>query len=263
MKNKDESHKQLFAKRFREVSKGYTNERLAEMFDCGIKAVEKWKNESPISGTYPQTEKLFDICDRLGCDMNYLFMEDSTSFSNDYETASKVTGLSNQALKSISNLQNDIREDINGLPQQAIFKKNLLDYLLVKYPDFIGQFLELIFTMLENDIYFHSKENRLNVESLSSSRKNQILSSYKDKTDLQIVRITRLLQSLMDTYDKDTFYEDIGALAYENDRRERVEKIQKLFNDNPSLSLYDTPKDLIPYSKFKNEPPKTQKGGKK
>lgn len=259
MKNRDKSHKQLFAKRFKEVSRGYTNEQLAEMFGCTVKNIQKWKNESPISGTYPQTEKLFDICDRLGCDINYLFMEDSTSFSEDYKTASEVTGLSAQALKSISNIQNDIGEDLNALPLHAIFKKNLLDYLLAKHPGFMDQFLELVYTMFENDSFYHS---HMKLDLLPYSRKYDVLSSYREKTDLQIVRITRLLQELMDTYDKDTFYEDIGALAYNNDRNERVKKLQKFLNDNPSISLYDIPKELIPYSKFKNKPPKTNKGGK-
>lgn len=254
---KNETRKKIFAERFKEISKGYTNEQLAEIFERSVKSVQKWKSD--IISTFPETEKLFDICDYFGCDMNYLFMEDSKSFSKDYETASEITGLSNQALKSISNIKNDIGEDINALPEYAIFKKNLLDYLLAKHPSFIDQFLDLIYTMFENDSYYHS---HMKMDLLPYSRKYDILSSYKDKTDLQIVRITRLLQELMDTYDKDTFYEDIGALAYNNDRNERFQKLQKFLNDNSSASLYDIPKELIPYSKFKNKPPETNKGGK-
>lgn len=252
--------KRRFAQRFKELTKGYTNESLAEMFNVDIKTVEKWKNESSKSGTFPKTYTMMDICNEFNCDLNYLFMEDTSHFNKDYENASDITGLSDQALRAISNIENDIVEDLNCYPEKCVLNKNLFNYLLDKHPDFINQFLELIYNLLSQEGTYNAqiKYGRIIPENM---RKNRDI-AYQDNIDLQIVKVTRLLQNLSKEFDKDNFYEDIGYIKYDTDRQKRFDEIQDILNKSePGKAVI--PKELRPYYKPRNKQLiEIKKGGK-
>lgn len=229
--------KRVFATKFKTAmkSKNLTVDQVTEMLGLeNKKAVEKWRNENLPSGTFPAMEKFPDICNLLDCDMNYLLMEDESHFNKGYENASEITGLSDQALRTISNIQNDIEEDKNGTPIKNVFKKNMLDYLLANHPEFIDQFLDLIYGMLisDSESRFLQREYEY-IPSLAENHKRMI----QENTDMQMVRITRLLQNLIRDYDRNSFRDDIGYSEYLNDHISRSKSINDIFNGKGNENL--------------------------
>lgn len=239
-----EDLKKLFAQKFKKLSKVKTNQELSELFDCDIKTIEKWKNESVKSGVFPKYETMIDICNILGCDMNYLLMEDSEHFDDFYKAASDRFGLSDNALKSIENIQNEIDENIRVLMPKAFYlRKNLFDYLLSEHPDFVVNMLDLIFDLMFWDRYYRG------IDKQDESKYKELRQRSRDRHDMSIVRITRIISDLLSNYDYKTFSEQIGYTDYEKDRQKRLEQLNDMWDDGLIKAFDDIPKELIPYYK--------------
>jgi len=240
-----EDIKVLFSKKFKELaeSKQKTNQELAEMFDLSIKAIEKWKNVNPGSGTIPKIEKLLEICDKLGCDMNYLLMDDHEHFDGSYKAISEKLDLSDKAIKRIESIQNDIDEDIRLNISNIHLRKNLLDYLLSYRPEFVTNMLDLIYDLLMWDSHYHG------IHEQPSDKYKGLRERARDRQDLIIVKITRVINELISSYDVNSFDKDIGDKDYYTDRKQRSDKLQELWENGKIQHFEDIPKELIPYYK--------------
>ncbi len=260
-----EDLKVLFSRRFKDLaqSKQKTNQELAEMFDLSIKAIEKWKNVNPGSGTIPKIEKLLEICDKLGCDMNYLLMDDQEHFDDSYKSISEKLGLSDKAIKGIEAIHNDIDEDISLNTSNIHLRKNLLDYLLSNRPEFVIDMLDLIYELLMwNSYYFGLLEQPID------NRYKGARERARDRQDLIIVKITRLMNELISSYNVYSYDKDIGDKDYYEGRMQRSEALQELWENGKIQRFEDIPKELIPYYKGTAEQAEQvintiNKGGKK
>ena len=239
-------------------SKNLTVDQVTEMLGFDErKTVEKWRSYTD-NGTMPMIENFPDICNLLDCDMNFLLMEDEPHFNKGYENASDITGLSDQALRAISNIKNEIVEDINCYPEKCVLNKNLFGYLLEKHPDFINQLLELIYNLLYQESTYNAQIEYGSIIPENMRKNRDIV--YQDNIDLQIVKVTRLIQNLSNEFDKENFRRDIGYIEYETDRQKRFNEIQSISNMS---SLNDIPKELRPYYKPRNkQSAEINKGGK-
>ncbi|MCR5738907.1 MAG: hypothetical protein K6G43_03745 [Lachnospiraceae bacterium] len=241
-----EDLKVLFSTKFKALAQSNqkTNQELAEMFDLSIKAIEKWKNVNPGSGTIPKIEKLLEICDKLGCDMNYLLMDDQEHFDDTYKVISEKLGLSDKAIKGIEAIHNDIDEDISLKTSNIHLRKNLLDYLLSNHPEFVTNMLDLIYELLSwNSYYFGLLEQPID------NRYKGVRERTRDRQDLIIVKITRLMNELISSYDVISFYEESGTEDCYTDHKQRSDKLQELWKSGLIQHFDDIPKELIPYYK--------------
>lgn len=85
------------------IARGYTQERFCEIIGVSRDTLSKWEN----GHSCPNIEQLLDLCNILECDPDYLLGRIEHT-RNNMQIASDVTGLSEDAIKTIRGIRGDV-----------------------------------------------------------------------------------------------------------------------------------------------------------
>ena len=159
--------KEVFVKKFKELTKGYKNQDVADLLGKGLDLINKYRSDT--NNTMPGRDGILRICEVFHCDPNYLFLEEETAFNPEYKEIERITGLSSKSIEVLNYIQQNTGKKKNGMS----FGKNVDTYSW-KNTAMINDILEEIYENLD-DI----KQNKRPI--------NSVLSRMRDYTHTEFI----------------------------------------------------------------------------